>query len=82
MVICFILAYYVIVIYTHICSSFGWAPLLLLPGERRSQRFHEAFLRRQGHLSDRLSRRVKRIQNDHCTWDGVVMAREGWKNSG
>lgn len=34
--------------------------------ERRSQRFHEAFLRRQGHLSDRLSRRVKRIQNDHC----------------
>eukprot|EP00434_Breviolum_minutum_P011757 symbB.v1.2.010375.t1/scaffold678.1/size173209/3 len=34
--------------------------------ERRSQRFHETFVRRQGHLSERLSRRVKRIQTDHC----------------
>eukprot|EP00435_Cladocopium_sp_Y103_P065890 s48_g28.t1 len=43
-----------------------WSSSLRCTGERRSQRFHDAFLRRQGHLSERLSRRVKRIQNDHC----------------
>ncbi|CAJ1438357.1 unnamed protein product [Effrenium voratum] len=33
--------------------------------ETRAQRFHENFVRRQGNLSDRLQRRVKRIQYDH-----------------
>ena len=45
-------------------------------GERRSQRFHETFVRRQGHLSERLSRRVKRIQTDHCAFDGYYPRKQ------
>ncbi|CAE7547147.1 unnamed protein product, partial [Symbiodinium pilosum] len=33
--------------------------------EKRAHRFHTAFVRRQGNLSERLQRRVKRIQYDH-----------------
>ena len=34
--------------------------------EKRAGRFHSAFVRRQGSLSDSLQRRVKRIQYDHA----------------
>ncbi|CAK9044780.1 unnamed protein product [Durusdinium trenchii] len=33
---------------------------------RRSQRLHDAFVQRQGLLSARLQRRVKRLRYDHC----------------